>query len=185
MEWWRENGAKRLVPALAFDPLDLAHSVNDGCDKLFECLEVYILRQASKNIGEVDARVLVHHFDEHLEEDVPTEFAGFVGQMGCSVRLEQLEGVNDALKEHGQLGARRHPIIRRVVEVFQAHGGQFCGKPFRDIDKALSPNLHTFLKVIISGGGAVEQALLTLEIFDQSPLASFAVLKGFLQRRQL
>ena len=88
MEWWQENEAKRLVPVLAFDPLDLVHLVNDGRDKFFECLEVHILRQVVKNIGEVDARVLVHHFDEHLLEDGPAEFAGFVGQMGCSIRVE-------------------------------------------------------------------------------------------------
>ena len=60
---------KRLVPALAFDSLDLVHLVDDGRDKLFECLAVCILRQAVKHIGEVDAGIPVHHFDEHLEKD--------------------------------------------------------------------------------------------------------------------
>ena len=88
MERWRQDEAKRLVPALAFDPLDVTHSVNDGRDKLFKRLEICVLRQASKDIGEVDARVLVHHLDEHLAEDGPAEFARLVGQMGCSVSLE-------------------------------------------------------------------------------------------------
>ena len=114
---------KRLVPVLAFDPLDLVYLVDDGSDKFFKCLDIHILQQAVKDVGEVDARVLVHHFDEHLEEDGPAEFVGFIGQMGCSIRMEQLHGINHALKEQGHLGAWRHSVIRRIPEVLQAHGG--------------------------------------------------------------
>ena len=38
-------------------PGDLANPVGDGHDELFKGLEIRILRQANKDIGEVDARV--------------------------------------------------------------------------------------------------------------------------------
>ena len=50
---------ERLVSALAFNPLDLAHLVDDGHDQLLEHLEVHVHRQAIKHVGEVNAGILL------------------------------------------------------------------------------------------------------------------------------
>ena len=100
----------------------MAYPVDDGRDELLKCLDICVLRQACKDVVEVDAGILVHHLDKHLEEDGPSQFAGLVRQMGRSVGLELLESVNDALEEHGHLGARRHSVVGGIPEVRQAHG---------------------------------------------------------------
>ena len=86
---WQQEEAERLVPALAFHPLDLVDQVDDGADEIFKRTAICILRQAVQHVGEVEARVLVRHLGEHLEEDAPVELAGFVGQLGRSAGVEQ------------------------------------------------------------------------------------------------
>jgi hypothetical protein len=70
---------RQLVPALAFDPLDRIYFLKDGRDKFLKCLEICILRQTIEHVGEVDAKVLVHHLDEHLAEDDSAKLSGFIG----------------------------------------------------------------------------------------------------------
>ena len=54
MEWQqqKERGAKQLFLALAFNPLDLAHLVDDWRDKIFKCLEINVFWQALEDVGE-------------------------------------------------------------------------------------------------------------------------------------
>src|SRR3990170_3264425 len=101
MEWRRQREVERLVSALAFDSLDGIHLLKDGRDKLLERLEVRILWQVAEHVGEVDARIVVHHLDKYLAEDGPAKFARFIGQLGHPIGLEQLQGIDDALEEHG------------------------------------------------------------------------------------
>ena len=84
---------------LALHPLDFVNTADDGLDTLFECLEVRILRQALKRVGEVHAGVPERHLGEHLGQGTPAEPPGLVGQISCPVGAELIQGVEDALEE--------------------------------------------------------------------------------------
>ena len=56
----------QLVPAIALDSLDLAYPIDDGRDKLFESLDVHVLRQALQDLGEVDVGFLYATFTSTL-----------------------------------------------------------------------------------------------------------------------
>ena len=58
-----------------------------------------------------------------VDGEVATAARLLNGELGCSVGVEQLQGVDEAIEEHGQSGARGHPVVRRILEVRQAHGG--------------------------------------------------------------
>ena len=90
---------KWLIPALAFQPLDFVNPADDGLDKLFKRLEVRVFWQALEQVGEVGVGILVCHLGEHFEEDAPAKLPGLVGHMGCSVGVEQHQGIEDALTE--------------------------------------------------------------------------------------
>ena len=44
-----------LIYAIALDPLDPAHLVQNGCDKGLERLQIGIRRQGLEDVGEVEA----------------------------------------------------------------------------------------------------------------------------------
>ena len=59
----------------------MAHLVDDWHDKIFKYLEINVFRQALEDVGEVEARVLVCHFDEHLAKDSLAKLARLVGEL--------------------------------------------------------------------------------------------------------
>ena len=89
MEW--------LVQALAFQRLDSVNVANDGLDTLFERLEVRILRQALKRVGEVDAGVLERHLGEHLGQGAPAKLPSLIGQISRSTGAELLQGLRSCI----------------------------------------------------------------------------------------
>ena len=91
--------ARGLVPVLALGSRDLANLVGDRSDKLFGGIGVGSLRQIGENFGEINGRVLVYHFDEHLEEDIAAELVGLGGDLGSTILVALLQRIDNLLKE--------------------------------------------------------------------------------------
>lgn len=102
---------------LALNAWDLANLVYDRCDELYDSSDVCILWQGGEDLAEIDARVLTHHLHKHLEENNPAKPAGFVGEMGRSIRVEQFECIDDTLEEQSQPSTGGSPIVGREVVV--------------------------------------------------------------------
>ena len=70
-----------LIYAIAFDPLDPAHLVHNGCDKGLERFQISIRRQGLEDVGEVEARVAEGHLHQHLLKSPRADLARLVGQL--------------------------------------------------------------------------------------------------------
>jgi hypothetical protein len=79
MEWRRQEEVERLVSALAFDSFNRIHLLKNVRDKFLKRLDIGVLRQVAKRVGEIDAGVTIRYFDEHFAEDDPAKFASFIG----------------------------------------------------------------------------------------------------------
>lgn len=60
---------------LAFNSLDLDHSINSRFHGFFNCFGVCILRQACQDYGEARVGVLITNLDKYLEVDGLVELA--------------------------------------------------------------------------------------------------------------
>ena len=95
----RQQQTGCLVPALAFDPLDLVDAADDGLDTLLEFHEVCILWQALQRGVEVEVGVLVRHLGENLGHGTPAKPLGLIGQESRPGGAEMLQGSENTLEE--------------------------------------------------------------------------------------
>ena len=77
----RKEEVGGLIYAIAFDPLDSAHLVHNGCDKGFELLQISFWRQGPEDIGEAEARIAEGHLHQHLLQNSGANRARLIGQL--------------------------------------------------------------------------------------------------------
>ena len=96
----RQGIPERLVHELALSLGDSANPIGNWSDKRFDGAGVGPLRQASEDLGEIDAGIAMHDLGKYFEQHVMAKLAGLTGKLVSSVFVMFRQCGNEAVKEN-------------------------------------------------------------------------------------